>query len=294
MENNNFTLKTYMSIMAERDAAIRERNMALDERKRLFAERDMAMLQRDAALAERNSAIEERDKALAALHLREDSLNENNNNNNNNSNNLNHDESKHHLYHPQQIHDVPWLSEPAYHPTLDDSIHHMPDNTAKPKKGKQKKEAASSSRKLPKPSSSSGKVVKREAEMQMSNNDWTNELNFGSEEDDEEDDDGGEEQRPALWRENSGLNQITFDETVMPVPVCSCSGVAHPCYKWGNGGWQSACCSSGYSLSGGKRQTGRAEGRKMSGNAFMQLLNQIASEGYDLSTPVDLTNYWEN
>ncbi|XP_047314866.1 protein BASIC PENTACYSTEINE6-like [Impatiens glandulifera] len=274
---NNLTLKTYMAIMAERDAAIRERNMALDERKRLFAERDMAMLQRDAALAERNSAIEERDKALAALHLREDSINENNNTNNNN---LSHDESKH-IY--QQMHDVPWLAEPAYHPTLDDPIHVISDhNTAKPKKGKQKKETASSSRKLPKPIA--GKVVKREAEIQISN-DWTNELNFGSDEDDDED-----EEAPALWRENSGLNQITFDETVMPAPVCGCSGVAHPCYKWGNGGWQSACCSSGYALSGGKRQTGR----KMSGSAFTQLLNQIASEGYDLSTPVDLTNYWEN
>ncbi|GMP27210.1 hypothetical protein CsSME_00003301 [Camellia sinensis var. sinensis] len=51
---HNLTIKTYMAIMAERDAAIRDRNMALDERRRAIAERDMAMLQRDAAIAERN------------------------------------------------------------------------------------------------------------------------------------------------------------------------------------------------------------------------------------------------
>ncbi|MCD7449431.1 hypothetical protein HAX54_052138 [Datura stramonium] len=78
MDHNNFTIKTYMAIMAERDAAIRERNMALEERKRAFAERDMAMLQRDAALAERNALIQERDDAIAALRLQDSSTNDNN------------------------------------------------------------------------------------------------------------------------------------------------------------------------------------------------------------------------
>lgn len=73
------TIKTFMAIMAERDAAIRERNMALEERKRAFAERDMAMLQRDTALSERNSAIQERNDAISTLRYRGSSMNDSNN-----------------------------------------------------------------------------------------------------------------------------------------------------------------------------------------------------------------------
>ncbi|KAK4393835.1 hypothetical protein Sango_1854300 [Sesamum angolense] len=76
-DHNHLTIKTFMAITAERDAAIRERNMALEERKRAFAERDMAMLQRDAAIAERNAAIQERDEAIASLQFREGSMNDN-------------------------------------------------------------------------------------------------------------------------------------------------------------------------------------------------------------------------
>ncbi|GER53470.1 GAGA-binding transcriptional activator [Striga asiatica] len=41
--NNHLTIKTFITITAERDAAIRECNMALEEHKRAFAERDMAI-----------------------------------------------------------------------------------------------------------------------------------------------------------------------------------------------------------------------------------------------------------
>ncbi|XP_047313418.1 protein BASIC PENTACYSTEINE6-like [Impatiens glandulifera] len=286
----NLTLKTYMAIMAERDAAIREKNMALDERRKLFAERDMAMLQRDAAISEKDSAIEERDKAISALQIRESSMNEKNLSG----------EGTNDIYHyPQQMQDVPWLAEAAYHPIQDEPIHMSSDNnSAKPKKGKQNKEAgAGSSRRLP-----NTKLFEKGnmENTEEGSHDWENELDFGSEEDhDNNDNDNDEdedelEERHALWRENSGLNQIMFDETVMPSPICTCTGVPQACYKWGDGGWQSICCCDiSQSQTPGKRQA-RMEGRKMNGSVFTQVLNQLASEGHDLSTPVDLANYWEN
>ncbi|CAF2275938.1 BnaA04g12060D [Brassica napus] len=99
------------------------------------------------------------------------------------------------------------------------------------------------------------------------------------------------------WDTNHfGLNLVTFDEKTMPVPVCTCTGSAHQCYKWGNGGWQSSCCTTTLSLyplpqKPNKRHS-RVGGRKMSGNVFSRLLSHLAAEGYDLSSRVDLKDYW--
>uniref|UniRef100_A0A1J3GL85 GAGA-binding transcriptional activator n=1 Tax=Noccaea caerulescens TaxID=107243 RepID=A0A1J3GL85_NOCCA len=99
------------------------------------------------------------------------------------------------------------------------------------------------------------------------------------------------------WDSNDvSLNLVTFDETTMPVPVCTCTGSAHQCYKWGSGGWQSSCCTttlSQYPLPQmpNKRHS-RMGGRKMSGNVFSRLLSRLAVEGFDLSCPVDLKDYW--
>ncbi|KAF3646679.1 hypothetical protein FXO38_19061 [Capsicum annuum] len=57
----------------------------------------------------------------------------------------------------------------------------------------------------------------------------------------------GDTQLTSL-KDNLGLNQINFDESAMPVPVCSCTGTTQPCYKWGHGGWQSACCTTTISM----------------------------------------------
>ncbi|KAL0726259.1 hypothetical protein Bca4012_022352 [Brassica carinata] len=99
------------------------------------------------------------------------------------------------------------------------------------------------------------------------------------------------------WDSNDvGLNLVTFDETTMPVPICTCTGTARHCYKWGNGGWQSSCCTttlSQYPLPQmpNKRHS-RVGGRKMSGNVFSRLLSRLAGQGHDLSSPVDLKDYW--
>ncbi|EPS70368.1 hypothetical protein M569_04392 [Genlisea aurea] len=99
------------------------------------------------------------------------------------------------------------------------------------------------------------------------------------------------------WKDQDlGLNQVSFDETTMPVPVCSCTGVLRPCYKWGNGGWQSSCCTTNLSMhplpAVPNKRHARIGGRKMSGSAFNKLLNRLASAGQDLTNPVDLKEHW--
>lgn len=96
--------------------------------------------------------------------------------------------------------------------------------------------------------------------------------------------------------QNLALNRVDFDESVMQIPGCSCTGVFRHCYKWGNGGWQSSCCTTTMSLYPlppmPNKRYARMGGRKMSGSAFSKLLTRLASEGYDLSRPVDLKDNW--
>ncbi|XP_071702586.1 barley B recombinant-like protein D isoform X2 [Rutidosis leptorrhynchoides] len=208
MDHNHLTIKTFMAIMAERDAAIQERNLALDERKRAFSERDLALLQRDAALAQRNSAIQERDEAIATLKYQDKEL----------------------------------------------------MNTEH--------------KKVMKKAKSQSPKIKLSTKKERSN----------------------DEQQLETWKDQLGLNQVSFDESSMPVPVCSCTGVPQPCYRWGNGGWQSACCTTTISMYPlppvPDKRYSRIGGRKMSGGAFTKLLTRLSSEGYDLSGPVDLKDHW--
>ncbi|XP_016499158.2 protein BASIC PENTACYSTEINE2-like [Nicotiana tabacum] len=92
------------------------------------------------------------------------------------------------------------------------------------------------------------------------------------------------------------INGITMDISVIPIPVCSCTGVAQQCYRWGCGGWQSACCTtnlSSYPLPmNTKRRGSRIAGRKMSLGAFTKVLEKLASEGYNFSNAIDLKPYW--
>ncbi|KAJ0445443.1 putative transcription factor GAGA-Binding-like family [Helianthus annuus] len=260
MDHNHFTIKTFMAIMAERDAAIQERNLALEERKRAFAERDMAMLQRDAALAERNTAMQERDEAISTIRFRSNFINENmisttseppENIQNHGSKRGFNDEEMHHMFEIPEDYQLP-----------------PPENT-KP-------------RKVPKKTKSqSPHVGSKRADVTNVNSDY---------------EESSSDAQLEAWKDELGLNQVNFDETAMPVPVCSCTGVPQPCYRWGSGGWQSACCTTTMSmyplpLVTNKRYS-RVGGRKMSGGAFTKLLTRLASEGYDLSTPLDLKDHW--
>ncbi|KAJ3680074.1 hypothetical protein LUZ60_016352 [Juncus effusus] len=99
-------------------------------------------------------------------------------------------------------------------------------------------------------------------------------------------------------QQDLGLNQLPFDfdDSTFPVPVCSCTGKYHQCYKWGDGGWQSSCCTLTVSahplpLTESKRHA-RMSGRKMSGGVFKRLVGKLVSEGWDLGVPVDLKDHW--
>lgn len=92
------------------------------------------------------------------------------------------------------------------------------------------------------------------------------------------------------------LDVRNFDFSRIPLPFCSCTGVARVCYKWGSGGWQSSCCTiniSEYPLPTSSTRPGiRIAGRKMSSRAYAKVLSRLAAEGHDLSFPVDLKAHW--
>ncbi|KAM3381335.1 hypothetical protein P3S68_006908 [Capsicum galapagoense] len=97
-------------------------------------------------------------------------------------------------------------------------------------------------------------------------------------------------------KDDWGLNQINCDESVMPVPVCSCTGTPQLFYKSGHGGWQSACCTTTISMYPlpqiSNKRYSWVGGRKMSGDGFSKLFNRLAAQGYDLSIPLDLKDHW--
>lgn len=289
MDHNHLTIKTFMAITAERDAAIRERNMALEERKRAFSERDMAMLQRDAAIAERNAAIQERDEAISSLRFRESSMNDNSSIPDSLGNDFASGGKR--IQFQQQMR----VTEAAYGPkgslrSNDIGVAETAE-TVKPRRGRQMKDKdgkATKSAKPPRAGKRAAEAVIKEEIHSDTYNGWKNEQ--GLESDEEYLD------KQVSWKDNLGLNQINFDESAMPVPVCSCTGSPQPCYRWGNGGWQSACCTTTISMyplpQVANKRYSRVGGRKMSGSAFNKLLNRLAAEGYDFSSPLDLKDHW--
>lgn len=100
-------------------------------------------------------------------------------------------------------------------------------------------------------------------------------------------------ERKNLDIDTSGAN---LDLSQVPIPYCSCTGVARACYKWGAGGWQSSCCTINISEHplpmSTSRPGARMAGRKMSNGAYTKLLIRLAAEGHDLHRPVDLRSHW--
>ncbi|XP_022992884.1 protein BASIC PENTACYSTEINE2-like [Cucurbita pepo subsp. pepo] len=92
------------------------------------------------------------------------------------------------------------------------------------------------------------------------------------------------------------INGIDMDISGIPIPVCSCTGAPHQCYRWGCGGWQSACCTTNISTyplpMSDKRRGARIAGRKMSQGAFKKVLEKLAADGYNFANPIDLRTHW--
>ncbi|KAL4303567.1 hypothetical protein GQ457_10G024600 [Hibiscus cannabinus] len=256
--------KKIMSILAERDAAIQERNIAVTERKEALAARDEALLQRDKALVERDSAYIERDNALAVLQYRENAMN---------------------FPIGSGIQRGGTRMHPSYHSTdMGETLNcekHVTDaipvSTITSEEGKscpvkRTKVNKAVSLKSPRKIKKMAEGLNRQAgtEVRKCKTEW----------------DG----------QDIGLNMVNFDKTTMPVPVCTCTGAPRHCYKWGNGGWQSSCCTttmSSYPLPQlPNKRHARVGGRKMSGSVFTKLLSRLAAEGHDLSIPLDLKTYW--
>lgn len=107
---------------------------------------------------------------------------------------------------------------------------------------------------------------------------------------------GKKERNKDTESERILINGMEIDLAKLPTPVCSCTGSAQQCYRWGVGGWQSACCTNTISMYplplSDKRRGARIAGRKMSIGAFRKVLERIAGEGIDLSQPIDLRNFW--
>ncbi|KAK2978623.1 hypothetical protein RJ640_020933 [Escallonia rubra] len=296
------SMKQIMAIMAERDGAIQERNLALSEKKAALAERDMAILQRDSALAERNNAIMERDNAIATLQYRENSMS---------SGNMSPCPSGcqisrgvKHMHYPQQhIHHQPNLGEVAPNSLRDMHISDaIPMSPVAPEPVKSRRTKRTKDPKVIRPdkkTSKSTKKVKREGEdlnkvMFGKSHEWKGGQEVGGGVDDLNRQLAAS--KPDWKDQDLGLNQVAFDESTMPVPICSCTGTLRPCYKWGNGGWQSSCCTTTMSMyplpSVPNKRHARVGGRKMSGSAFNKLLSRLAGEGHDLSNPIDLKDHW--
>ncbi|XWS62711.1 hypothetical protein CRYUN_Cryun06bG0034400 [Craigia yunnanensis] len=264
-QNNALVMnKKIMSILTERKAAIREWNIAVSEKKEALVARDEALQQRDKALAERDSALMERDNALAVLQYRENAMNFPI------GSGIQHGgKHMHPRYHSTDMGET-LNGERHITDALPVSTIACEDGKSRPVKLTKENKAISS--KPPQKMKKVAEDLSRQA---------------------------GSEVKKCKSEGNGqdiGLNMVNFDETTMHVPVCSCTGVPRQCYKWGNGGWQSSCCTttmSSYPLPQmPNKRRARIGGRKMSGSVFPKLLCRLAAEGQDLSIPLDLKNYW--
>lgn len=302
-DQQTLTMK-FMNILADRDTAIQERNLAFSEKKAAFAERDMAILQRDAAISERNNALMERDNALAAYEYHQKSTVNGSSASPTCPPECGIPRGMKHMHHPQHMHQSNHMAK-AQHSSREMHINNrlsispVPSESPRPRRGKRTKEnkAISSNKKA------ASKPLSRKRgrrDNKNLNKQVTVAKTFehcaggeGSESVEEEEDEDG---MKSEWRDDLGLNQVNFDGSSMPAPVCSCTGVLQQCYKWGKGGWQSACCTTTLSMYplpvlANKRHS-RLGGRKMSGSAFTKLLSRLASEGHDLLLPLDLKDHW--
>ncbi|KAF3435801.1 hypothetical protein FNV43_RR22893 [Rhamnella rubrinervis] len=257
-----------ISIIAERDAAIQERNAALSEKNEALAARDDALRQRDEALAQRDTAIMERDNALAALHIRDNAMNSPL------SGGVQRGVKR--MHHPSSH--LGNMAEATYstkemHITDAFPITVISSDAVKSRQARRSKDNKEVSPKTSKPPRKKvGEDLNRQA--------CSDGTKFKTEWD----------------SQDVGLNLVTFDESTMPVPVCSCTGLPRQCYKWGNGGWQSSCCTTNMSMyplpQMPNKRHARMGGRKMSGSVFTRLLSRLAAQGHDLSIPLDLKDYW--
>lgn len=106
----------------------------------------------------------------------------------------------------------------------------------------------------------------------------------------------GKRSKPAKKTIDVVICGTNMDISSIPTPVCTCTGTPQQCYRWGCGGWQSACCTTTISMyplpMNNKRRGARIAGRKMSQGAFKKVLEKLGVEGYNFDDPIDLKTHW--
>ncbi|KAL1807624.1 hypothetical protein ACET3Z_024614 [Daucus carota] len=106
----------------------------------------------------------------------------------------------------------------------------------------------------------------------------------------------GHRVKPAKKSMNVVINGMDLDFSSIPIPVCTCTGTPQQCYRWGCGGWQSACCTTTISMyplpMSTKRRGARIAGRKMSQGAFKKVLEKLAADNYSFANAIDLRYHW--
>eukprot|EP01018_Ginkgo_biloba_P024049 Gb_01982 [translate_table: standard] len=274
----------FMSVIAERDAAVLERNISLAEKKAASTERDTAILERDVAYADRKAALFERDAAIAALEqFKAGHMN------------------NYRCMSSGKMVGTKLLQVLAENPTfgieecqniqpanvgLTSSITEIPTGqferqrkvAFKKKDGQKQSESKRKSDGFA-PEASRPKKPQRLASItgKESNEQHTN-------------------IKDGLKDPDLDSSEIVLDTSALPVPVCSCTGVPRQCYRWGSGGWQSACCTTTISMyplpMNPKKQGTRLAGRKMSAGAYMKVIQRLYVEGHSLSSAIDLKNHW--
>lgn len=261
--------KKIRSIMAER-RTILELEAAISEKNEALAARDEAIRQRDEAIAQRDDALMERDNAIAALRNRDNAFNF--------SLGDGIQRGSKRMYHSANyLGNMPEAAYSTKDVPITDAfpVTIISSEAVKSFRAKKTKESKTITSKPSKPPSK-GRKVGEDLNKQACSE--------------------GTKIRSEWDRQDVGLNLVTFDESTMSVPVCTCTGVARQCYKWGNGGWQSSCCTTTLSMYPlpqlPNKRHARVGGRKMSGSVFTRLLSRFAAEGHDLSIPLDLKDYW--
>lgn len=290
-----------MDIMAERDAALMEKSTALAERLAAYAERDAAILQQDIASADRDSAILSRDAALTALAKLEKKSS-----GRRRPSQTALDEVMHGSKLSQRM-------ELAEHCTFASEFH--PDAANASHSGIMVLDSESTHlqgvHRFSRDKESQIEILvrtKRKATTEMADATHRGKhpraapkkaRNWPATHQ-------GQQQQPEPEREtaNEGtrgselVNNRNFRSSSVPTPIpyCSCTGVNQQCYRWGNGGWQSACCTTLISMFplplNPKKRGSRVAGRKMSAGAFDKLLEKLVAEGVNINLPVDLREHW--
>jgi len=281
-----------LQLIAERDVALLEKNTAIAEKMAACAERDAALLQRDAALADRDSALLKRDAAISALAKVQKESSSRGRKRPSSAGGINGSKLLQRVGFTDHC-SLPGDFQPNSVMTLgakstQDAGEHRAFHGTETQAELQGKQS---------PGHSPGVMARNTAfrpEMKKPQN-WPLPLQRRMQGPQIE---GDQEEGQIRESENASRSSYTTVPVSAPTPTpyCSCTGLNQQCYRWGNGGWQSACCTTHISLyplpMNPKKRGSRLAGRKMSAGAFDKLLEKLALEGVDVSYSVDLKDHW--